>query len=271
MAKFLVFGGGLGNQIFEYAYYRYLQNLYPEQKYYGFYKIRLKGHNGLEINKRFNLKLPKENVLSNFCVYILYAIKKILPKLYIFDLDIYKFNEGAILHNALKIDKRVIPSDNNWITFRITEKDLNKQNAEVLKLIKESQSCLIHVRRGDYITGKWAYAYAGCCPKDYYEKAISDIKAKIPNVQFFCFSDDIEWMRSNLDLPQNSVFINWNKGEESFIDLFLMSKCKNSIMANSTFSYWGSILGEKKQNVYYPSKWINGNMPDIFFDNWKTF
>ena len=269
--KFLVFGGGLGNQIFEYAYYLYLKSKYPQKRYYGFYKIRLKGHNGLEIDKRFKVTLPPSTWLSNSCVYLLYLIRKTIPRLKIFDLNIDVFNEKAILHNALKIDKRIIPTDNNWLQFRLDENTLSKENRDVLESIRNNNSCFIHVRRGDYITGIWASHYEGCCPLEYYEKSINDIQIKSANVRFYCFSDDIKWMKQNLSLPPNTVFISWNKGNDSFIDMFLMSQCKNAIMANSTFSYWATILGRKKEFVYYPEKWINGKTPDIFYNNWIKF
>ena len=269
--KILVFGGGLGNQIFEYAYYKYLKSKYPKQRFYGFYKIRLKGHNGLEIDKRFKIELPSSNLFSDFCTYFLYLIRKVFPNLRIFDLNIEKFNEKAILHNALKIDKRIIPICNDWIQFRLEEKALNRKNKETLNSIRNNNSCFIHVRRGDYITGVWKSHYEGCCPIDYYIKAICDIQKKHSDVKFFCFSDDIDWMKQNLPIPSNSNFINWNKGEDSFLDMYLMSQCKNAIMANSTFSYWAALLGEKKNIVYYPQKWINGNIPDIFFENWIKY
>lgn len=269
--KFLVFGGGLGNQIFEYAYYKYLQSKFPKQRFYGFYKLRLKGHNGLEIDKRFKVTLPTSNWFSNSCVYFLYLIRKIIPNLKIFDLNIDVFNENAILHNALKIDKKIIPSDNNWLQFKLEENLLNEENRNVLNSIRNNNSCFIHVRRGDYVTGIWKSHYEGCCPIEYYEKAIYNIQQKSKDIRFYCFSDDINWMKQNLPIPENAVYVNWNKGEDSFIDMFLMSQCKNVIMANSTFSYWATILGVEKNIVYYPQKWINGKMPDIFYSNWIKY
>lgn len=269
--RFLVFGGGLGNQIFEYAYFLYLKEKYPKEKFYGFYKIRLKGHNGLEIDKRFRIKLPPSSIFSDFCVYTLYAIKKIKSTLKIFDLDIYDFNEKAILHNALKIDKKIIPNNGNWLPFNIDESHLEQRNQIVLRNIRSSKSCFIHVRRGDYVTGIWKSHYEGCCPLSYYEKSIIDIQKYEQNVKFFCFSDDIEWMKNNLSLPKDSCFIDWNKGEDSFIDMFLMSQCNYSIMANSTFSYWAAILGKKKERVYYPIKWENARTPDIFYPEWLSY
>ena len=70
-----------------------------------------------------------------------------------------------------------------------------------------------------------------------------------------------------------SIFVDWNKGENSPLDMYLMSQCNGAIIANSTFSYWGAILGKEIARVYYPIKWINSprGVPDIFFDNWISY
>ncbi len=270
--KFMVFGGGLGNQIFEYAYYKYLCKKFPKEKIYGFYKIRLSGHNGLEIDKRFKIEIPKATWYSNTIVYFLYIIKKVNSNLKIFDLNIYEANENAILHNALKINRKYIPFEKDWLSFNLIEENLSEPNKNILNKIKSTQSCFIHVRRGDYVTGIWKTHYEGTCPITYYKKSIEDIKEKYPDIHFYCFSDDIDWVKRNLNTGMpNTEYIDWNKGKHSFIDMFLMSQCKNGIMANSTFSYWGAVLGITKQHVYYPTKWINGRVPDIFFPQWHTY
>ena len=52
--KIIVFQGGLGNQIFEYAYYSYLKNKYKNESFFAYYpKAALKRHNGFELSKRF--------------------------------------------------------------------------------------------------------------------------------------------------------------------------------------------------------------------------
>lgn len=60
--KFFVFGGGLGNQLFQYSYYRYLKKKYPSERILGIYPDSLKAHNGIEIDKWFDIELPRESV-----------------------------------------------------------------------------------------------------------------------------------------------------------------------------------------------------------------
>ena len=84
---------------------------------------------------------------------------------------------------------------------------------------------------------------------------------------FFVFSDDIDWAKSIINVP-NVTFVNNNKGKDSYIDMFLMSLCHHNIIANSTFSYWAARLNKKTNMVIYPSKWYNTFTPDIFPESW---
>lgn len=70
-------------------------------------------------------------------------------------------------------------------------------------------------------------------PQCYYRNEQTDRAAFL-----LCFSDDIAWVKENLPLPQ-AVFIDWNKGTESWQDMMLMSHCRHHIICNSTFSWWG--------------------------------
>lgn len=72
------------------------------------------------------------------------------------------------------------------------------------------------------------------------------MKNLVPSVKFICFSDDIGWVKQNLELGKDAVFVDWNNGTDSPLDMYLMSQCKYGIIANSTFSYWGARLGIKK-------------------------
>ena len=86
-----------------------------------------------------------------------------------------------------------------------------------------------------------------------------------------CIRDsDITWAHTNIKLKKDTIFVTWNTGAKSLIDMYLMSQCKNGIIANSTFSYWGALLGTKKKYIIYPRKWWNSKQgnPNIFLENW---
>jgi len=129
------------------------------------------------------------------------------------------------------------------------------QNAEMLSTIGALDSVSVHVRHGDN-----ANAVAkdhGVLPTAYYERATALIKERIPNAQFFVFSDDPEWAKDNLRLSGPATFVVHNGDEKNYEDLRLMAACKHHVVGNSSFSWWGAWLGSKDgQIVFAPEKYM---------------
>lgn len=103
------------------------------------------------------------------------------------------------------------------------------------------------------------------CTVKYYLKSIRKVEEKISEPVFFIFSDDIDWVKQNFTFNK-AYFVDWNKGQNSFWDMYLMSQCSANIIANSTFSFWGAYLNKNNPFVIYPQKWIRTNLkqPNIF-------
>ncbi|HLG04203.1 MAG TPA: alpha-1,2-fucosyltransferase [Bacteroidia bacterium] len=137
------------------------------------------------------------------------------------------------------------------------------RNVELLSQISSSNSISIHVRRGDYVTNPGASRFHGACSIDYYERAAARMKGISTNPLFFIFSDELEWVKENIQLPSNTVFVSHNKGRESYWDLFLMRNCRHHIIANSSFSWWGAWLGEfPGKKVMAPGNWFSDPLAD---------
>jgi len=125
-------------------------------------------------------------------------------------------------------------------------------------MIKELESCesvCVHVRRGDYVKLKWNEA----CSYGYYERAIKFMKEKLTSPLFYFFSnthDDIEWIKSNWEFQDANIkYVDLSNPD--YEELRLMYSCKNFIIANSSFSWWGAYLaGNKDKIVCAPSKWL---------------
>jgi len=108
---------------------------------------------------------------------------------------------------------------------------------------------------------------------DYYQRAVYFLrnKALIDGGIAYVFSDDPDWVRNNLKIDTEIVFVDWNRGTESWQDMYLMSLCKHNIIANSTFSWWGAWLNQNPDKVVIaPRKWMTydeGGI-DIIPEDW---
>ncbi len=134
-------------------------------------------------------------------------------------------------------------------------------------------SASVHIRRGDYITSKYANSYHGSLDMNYYQKAISTLQAKLCGKQLilFIFSDDIAWVKENLktDVPYVCVSRPEILDQE---DLILMSSCNHNIIANSSFSWWGAWLNPRKDKIVIaPKRWVkdrSSNTSDVIPLDW---
>ncbi|MCH4242511.1 MAG: alpha-1,2-fucosyltransferase [Prevotella sp.] len=269
--RILVFTGGLGNQMFEYSFYCHLKSCFPKGKFYGYYGKKLTEHYGLEINKWFDVELPPEKWWTLPVAGLFYLYKQLVPHSKWLDLNQQEWlHRDAKLFFPFKFSKRYFPKGNDWLKWKVEEASLSDRNKQMLQFIRNHRTCFVHVRRGDYLNSNYKRIFEGCCTLDYYKRAIAYIKGENPDMKYICFSDDLEWMCKNLPLGENATYVNWNVGENSPLDMYLMSQCENGIIANSSFSYWGAYIGKKKEIVIYPQKWWNnedGN-PDLFMNEW---
>ncbi len=147
--------------------------------------------------------------------------------------------------------------------FTLKEEFINKEFKEVKNNILNSKypSVSLHIRRGDYVTNLNANKHHGVLDNKYYKIALKEIKKKYPNVNEYIFSDDTNWVRENFEfLSKDAVYVS-EYGFNSAQEITLMSKCKNNIIANSSFSWWGAWLNQNKEKtVIAPKSWLrNGD------------
>ena len=119
-----------------------------------------------------------------------------------------------------------------------------------------STAVSMHIRRGDYVNHPVFSQTFGFIGTAYYEQALNQLFQQVDNPQLFVFSDDQDWVKQNLSLPDNTVYVH-NTGPDSDVaDLVLMSQCRHNITANSSFSWWGAWLNSNPDKlVITPKKW----------------
>jgi hypothetical protein len=112
----------------------------------------------------------------------------------------------------------------------------------------------VHVRRGDYASVPTTRAYHGLCGLDYYEAAIARVLHRHPEATFLLFSDDPAWVAAHLVASRRRIMASDGAAHE---DLYLMSRCRAHIIANSSFSWWGAWLA-RSELVIAPRRWFQG-------------
>jgi hypothetical protein len=159
--------------------------------------------------------------------------------------------------------------------FKFSTDNLSQENLDLIPVLKNKNTIAIHVRRGDYVFDTHTNKFHGTCSMEYYLKGIVEVASKIKNPILVFFSDDSDWIKNNFeDVPFDKLFINHNKGVNSWIDMYLMSICSHNIIANSSFSWWAAWLNSNKDKIIVaPKQWFDAIKIDLKLivpDGWIT-
>lgn len=274
--------GGLGNQMFQYAFGYCLSQSLKSELYFdgsffdGDHKLTERQYQLNLFN--LNAKFPSGKQVGRFLTPT--PLQKLFSRLKL--KKVYTYHENSLSFNKsfgeIKQPAHLTgfwPSENYFKQYEMQIRQqftfkapLNEQSKKLAADIStQNNTVSIHVRRSDYINSKTTNDIHGVCSLDYYKTAIEHISSKITNPDFYIFSDDIAWAKNTLLklLPQAKL-ISHNTGADSWQDLALMSLCKHQIIANSTFSWWAAWLNPNNQKtVIAPKKWFNTN--NNYFDS----
>lgn len=278
----IVLKGNWGNQLFQFALSKELQNLGYEIAFdTSWYK-----HNSIKllIDSAFSISLSVigDEITKKYAnldnSYFSRVRKKIMRKSthliekqsmfnnYIFDLD----------------NKNIYILDGYWQSYRYFDNVLpylknllftESNRAKYREILKNRYGCnkiflAIHVRGGDYKNNSQLVLLKS----EYYEKAYSFIRRNISSeIIPIVFSDDIDETKKrvyNIDYK----YCDWTSN--AMEDFFLMASCHHHIIANSSFSYWAAILSENEigHSVIYPNVWFkhisSNKLGFMFMKNW---
>jgi hypothetical protein len=269
--------GGLGNQMFQYAFGKHLA---------------IKHNSVLKLDTSFLLdRTPRktkptfrEYDLSIFHISADFASKEEVDQL----TRRSKFNRIDKIQSKLLGPKRSyyiepgfrffesclnIP-DNSYVQgywqsekyFKSVSTDLRKMDftfkeplldisLQLMEKIKQTNAVCIHIRRGDFLNNP----FHGTMGQGYYSKGEELIKSKIKDPVFYVFSDEIEWCRIHLKFQGPVTFVSDNyTGNKCQDYLRLMAGCKHFIISNSSFAWWAVWLsGQKNNMVIAPIKWYS--------------
>lgn len=274
--------GGLGNQMFQYAFGKYLKKKNPNQeiKYDLGYYDQDNSIRKYSLEEAFGISVPRAlkreiRAIRGYYQYdnrfvrcINTAMKKNKSISYEVIEDLDKGFEG----NPIDVSNSSYysgywQSEKYFRSFRdeiISDFSFRNDNAsdEMIKLcdeIENTMSISLHIRLEDYLQGNNYKVYGDICTSEYYNKAISKMVESNPDAIFYLFTTDEKKAKEILPDNVNYRIVKYS-GQRDYLDMYIMSKCKHYIIANSTFSWWGAWLNNNpNKKILCPPKWLNNH------------
>lgn len=277
--------GGLGNQMFQYAFFLSIQKRNKNSKidltdftHYGL-------HQGFELSKVFNIDLEgvvasvqEVNKVKDNSMF--FRIRKKLGFFIFGNPNIFLKNSHFIQPNFSEyrnINNLENPSylEGYWQTERYFKDykqdildifnwtDISQKNLEVIEKMETENSVAIHIRHFDKPKNLRQLIYYfrlrmvwRICSKEFYLKSMDYFTSNTKNPVFYICTDNISWVKRNLPTSIKYKIIDWNRNEDSHFDMLLMSKCKHNIISMSSFSWWSAWLNQNPNKIVIaPKRW----------------
>ena len=286
------YSGGLGNQMFEYAYEQKLRHLGKDTEAdVSSYLTKKTTNREFVLDNVFpNIILDKvdENEMltyrrnKKYLISLMRALSQIR-----FINGMWNYDRGCLyeIPSAYKVSWGVM--EGYWQSHKYFDDIADKirqdfefasielhQHKSLVSQIDACESVAIHLRGGDYLDNNNFNKYGGICTLSYYRTAVKYIQEHTSSPHFFVFSNDMIWARNVME-KLDIVNVTYVDGEnypnrKDWNDLYFMTRCKHIIIANSSFSWWGAWLGTNSNRIVVaPARWINENRRnEICPDDW---
>ena len=250
-------------------------------------------HQGLELQKVFGIELHHDISIESEYIKLIdkkiyFKWRKLLGQILYLNPNKFIDKTHFIQPNFSKYYNEVfgytnVYFDGYWQSekyFNLIEEKLytvflwNKpvgRNFEVAQKMDKENSISLHIRRYDspknikelkdriILQFMWRV-----CSKKYYNNSIEYMSKSINNPKYYIFTDNISWVKKNIQINGNFEIVDWNRNENSNWDMFLMTKCKHNIISMSTFSWWGAWLNRNPNKIVIaPKKWALRFTKDI--------
>lgn len=273
--KIFLADGQLGNQIFQYAFLKTIQQNNEKIIVVGFDDliqvfslndkslIHISNKNRwvrkiiYKIVKPFLYKISDVNLISKVSIeyekvlenYRREATNFITTKGFLKNIFFVKL---AFFQSEDFFDKSII---NN---FKIKNKFLEKA-IKYLEPIKNNYKVFVHIRRGDYKNFK-VYGKNTLLPISYYHTQIKWFIGNKKNCTFIFLSDDLEFIKKEFEYLDKKI-VSKNSYE---VDFAIMTLCNGAILSPSSFGWWGSYFMKEKDVVFAPKYWLGFESKEFY-------
>lgn len=277
--------GGLGNQLFQYAFGCFLRKQGYQVRYYSEPHISV---STFDIEKIFHNILFADDIQLSSLNYtffnrLQYRICRSLWRRF------PGIRPDVLVENGSQYQNDVLHYriyDGYWQSWRyITQEFSEKLYVEVSKMAQDScynnQLCsentvLLHIRRGDYLRKDNRLLFASV-DSTYYSSAIQYMCNHVADPVFYVFSDDIVWAREEFSaqlLVSDNIRLVFIDESDTLRSFSLMSACQHAIIPNSTFSWWAAwLISNSDKIVISPKQWyldnkMNANTCNLIPSDW---
>ena len=134
------------------------------------------------------------------------------------------------------------------------------ENLEMARRIGSVEAVCLHVRRLHGVPNtrdakpvmdpSWKHYI----DPSYFQKAVELLAQNVGSPHFFVFADYPDWAREHIRAPYPIEFVTHNGAERDYEDFWLMSQCRHFIVANSTFSWWAAWLSQNPHKIVIAPK-----------------
>jgi hypothetical protein len=265
--------GGLGNQMFQYAYGLYLARKHKTELVLdlGSYASRPQHGYSLDhfniqarvadqgVHRRLPLRYRPDSVPRRFLPDCLNpaVLSRVKEVPFGFRPHYLEAHDKSYLVGYWQSEK-FFPGMRDTLVEHFTPRNkLSKASLRVIDRMHQFPSIALHIRRGDYLNSPYAAQLYEQVSRDYYQACINQWMGRMLNVRVFVFSNDLDWCRENLQLPARTQFVNHSTSQNAFEDMIMMSHADCCVTANSTFSWWAAYLNERAdKTVFVPRQWF---------------
>lgn len=274
--------GGLGNQLYQYAYARFLQKNNKISKLlintYDYKKYKLRNvelsNFALSSDVEFTNRISVKDLFIKKLFHVLFYVKDKIafnrPEVHLFSFlgkkylcsiedtvtDIEKINCDLFLYGYFADTFYPVKMHKILMNDMVYKGNQSVLFHNLKDKINSSYSIGVSIRvASDYIDNNWPI----CSEKFYYSgiNLLLNLNNKDKNTIIYIFADDIEYVKKNhwFSKYKNVTYISGLSVSESFE---LLRTCSSYVCSNSSFSWWGAFLSynQKKTTI----------LPDITFE-----
>lgn len=292
---FLILKGRIGNQLFQYAVARMIQEELGEQTHIIIDESEVLERNWIDSLREYPLpdvEYVQDRKMLKTKSFIIPYIMLCFYHRFIFKTNYRRKYKLEKIFQPVLNHFGLVAIENGYLPYKVNKKrntiicgffqtelyfesicsklkrefDLTKKLEQCqypgIDMLRERNSICISIKI-EHNVGSSMY---DVCKEEYWHQAIEYMLGQVENPLFFVCSDNVEYVKEHfIDCNKYDVICQ-AKEFPVHLSLAAMSLCKHFIIGNTTFGWWAQYLAKNESKIVVaPSKWMNVDMPiDIY-------